>query len=194
MPSSDLWYPGRIPLCTPQVIRGLEQYLEALRSSVEKQDTTYVHVARRVHEDIHAVLYEEGLDCIGSDTDINDLLTLLLRTQQAVEACAERDLWNDLEDIIDAIDTVRWSLLMKQEGGATDDGEQPGVVATPDPDERLGDRASDEAYTRETDWTGNTVAREFEAQAALPCCDDEDEEENLDGFDDEFEEPSLELR
>ena len=192
MPSSDLWYPGRIPLCTPQVIRGLALYLEALRSAVDSRDPNYVIVAGRVHQDIHDVLYAEGLDCIGSDTDINDLLSLLLRTQQAVEACAQRDLWDDMDEIIDAIDTVRWSLLMKQEGGATDDGEQPGTTATPNPDERLGAGADSDAYTRETDWTGDTVAREFEAQAALSSRDVEDQEEDLD-FDDEFEEP-LELR
>jgi hypothetical protein len=178
-------------LCTPQVIRGLGRYLEALRSAVDLHDPTFVMVAGRVHQDIHAVLYAEGLDCIGSDTDINDLLSLLLRTQQAVEACAERDLWDDMDEIIDAIDTVRWGLRMKQDGGATDDGEQPGAVTTSDPDERLANWADDETYTGETDWTGDTVARQFQSEAALPGGDDE-EEEDLDGFDDVFDEPLLE--
>lgn len=179
MASSDLWYPGRIPLCTPQVIRGLESYLEALQLAVDLRDTTFVQVAGRIGHDIHGVLYQEGLDCLGSDTDINDLLALLLQTQQAVEGCAQRDLWEDMDDIIDAIDTVRWGLILKQNGGGTDDGKQPGAVTTPDPDEGLASGTDREEDPGETGWTDGDDYHQFQAEEALPLCDDEDEGEDL---------------
>ena len=179
MPSSDLWYPGRVPLCTAQVVRGLGLYLEALNTAIELEDTVYVQVAGRVYQDIHQVLYAEGLDCLGSDTDINDLLGLMERTQQAAEACAQRDAWDDLADVADAIDTVRWGLRMKQDGGGTDDGEQPGAVTTHDPDERFASGANGTANPGEEHWAGDGDADQFKAEEALPLCDDEDEGEDL---------------
>lgn len=179
MPSSDLWYPGRIPLCTSQVVRGLTLYLEALRTATEREDTNYILVAGHIHEDIHKILYAEGLDCLGSDTDINDLLALLEQTQQAVEACAQRNAWDDLEDVIDAIDTVRWSLMIKQNGGGTDDGEQPGAVTTPNPHERPTDGSDSETDPGEEHWSDRDVYDQFKAEEALPLCDDENEDEDL---------------
>lgn len=179
MPSSDLWYPGRIPLCTPQVIRGLGQYTEALRSTVELQDTTYVEVADRIHRDIYEVLFEEGKDCLGSDTDINSLLNMLIQAQEAVELCAEQKCWDELDDVIDAIDTVRWSLILKQEAGGTDDGEEPGSVATPDPDSRASRGSYDEKEPRETDWSQYPTVDQLKAEAEIPSFEDE-EEESLD--------------
>jgi len=174
--SSDLWYPGRIPLCTPQVVRGLDSYIEALQTAIVRQDTTYIEVANRIHQDIYATLFEEGRSCLGSDTDINSLLTLLMRSQQAAVLCAQRNCWEDLEDVINAIEVVRWSLALKQEKGGTDDGEEPGAVATPDPDggtARRSDRAPDPG---QTDWTDYPDADFFKAQAEIPSCDEENED------------------
>jgi hypothetical protein len=117
-----LWYPGRIPLCAPLVVQGLEHYIAALDMTVLRRDPTHAETAQRIYKDVYAVLYAEGLDCLGTDTDINALLTLLKQGQHAAELCVRNGCWDDLTAVIDAIDTVRWSLALKHDQGGTDDG------------------------------------------------------------------------
>lgn len=176
--SSPLWYPGRIPLCTPQVVYGLQQYIDTLRTAAIYQDTTSIGKTNRIYQDIHAILYEEGCSCLGSDADINNLLALLTHTQQAVEACAQHSCWDDLEDVIDAIDTVYWSLQLKQENGGTDDGEEPGVVATTDAYGRATDRPDRTQDTQQAERLDD-ARRKLEAEGTVPGSDETTEEAEL---------------
>ena len=166
-----LWYPGRIPLCAPLVVQGLEHYIATLSMAALRQDPTHVETAQRIYKDVHAILYDEGLDCLGSDTDINALLTLLAQTQQAAELCVQNDCWDDLHDVIDAIDQVRWSLAMKHEQGGTDDG-QDCTAPTPTTNQGPG------MWTSSAQGSGEEDGPEYEgdpseAEGALPGCDEE---------------------
>lgn len=176
--SNDLWYPGRIPLCTRQVIRGLQHYIETLHTAIYQQDATQITVANRIHQDIYKVLYEEGCSCLGSDADINNLLTMLIRAQQAAELCAQQNCWDDLYDVINAIDTVRWNLITKQDNGGTDDGEEPGVVATTDAYGRAICRSDCTEDTQQAERLDD-ANRRSEGESKVSSCDEAAEEEAL---------------
>jgi hypothetical protein len=120
--SYNIWYPGRIPLCSVQVIQGLEQYIETLNQAIKTKSSESIEKAERIYQDIYETLWQEGIDCLGSDTDINDLLTLLARSNQAAHLCAKADCWHDLEIITNALSTVQYGLIAKQNNGGTDDG------------------------------------------------------------------------
>lgn len=171
-----LWYPGRIPLCAREVIYGLGQYLDLLREAVTQRSADYVISANGPHSFVIDRLTAEARDCLGSDPDINDLINMLQASQQAAELCVQRDCWDDLDDVIDAVDTVRWSLIHKLENGGTDDGDsRPRTAPPPDADEPAGDWTNDPTEPGETDWTACPNVDQLKAEEAIPSCDGEED-------------------
>jgi hypothetical protein len=110
---SDIWYPGRPPLSTPDIIAGLTYYTDALQGCADQCTSACLERAEQICADTLAVLNEESDDCLGSDTDVNALIDFLPQSLRAAVLCVKHERWDELEEVISHVDAVKWSLRAK---------------------------------------------------------------------------------
>jgi hypothetical protein len=120
---TDVWYPGRPPLKSPEIIQGLTHYIDALQRGQIEQ-------ANRICDDLMDVLEEESDDCLASDTNINALISTLPNTFKAATLCVQHGHWDALEDLIASIDVVRWALINRLDA-ATGENDGRRTTSTP---------------------------------------------------------------
>lgn len=108
---TSIWYPGRPPLRAPEIITALKHYAYVLQNGRDQRTGDYLEKAARLCEHAATILEAETADCLGSDTDINDLLVLLPQTLKAARACTANGAWDVLTEVIDSIEDVRWAMV-----------------------------------------------------------------------------------
>lgn len=169
---SDVWYPGRPPLRTPEIVEGLTHYLGALQGCADQCTSAYLEQANQICDHVLSILQEESDDCLGSDTDINALMKLLPQSFRAAVLCATQDAWDNLEEIISNIDAVRWSLIYKLDKiteGGTDDRRSTATKTSG----RATLRPHSRENTEQTHWTQGSTPEQHEAEEALRSRDKE---------------------
>lgn len=172
---TDVWYPGRPPLKTPEIVEGLTHYLGALQVCADQCTSAYLEQAEQICDHILTVLQEESDDCLGSDTDINSLIELLPQSFHAAVLCVKHGCWDDLEEVISNVDAVKWSLIYQldavTEGGDDERRPTPPEAAgrtTPWPD---GGEDAEQEH-----WAQGPTPGQLEAEEALPGGDEEEDE------------------
>lgn len=167
---TDVWYPGRPPLRSPEIIEGLTHYVAALEVCGHQCAPEYLEMAEKVGQHILDVLEEESADCLGSDTDTNELIEMLPETFKAAVLCVQHGQWDDLEDITASVDAVRWALINKLEA-ATEGADNGRGTASPPPPETPGRAApwthgSEDAEQKH--WAEGPTPDQLQAEEALP--------------------------
>jgi hypothetical protein len=170
---ADLWYPGRIPLCTQEILPALRLYVHMLQDAVLHEDGNMVIQARGPQTHVLNFLTAEARACLGSDTDINGLIELLRNSYHAAAVCCQRNDWNSVAEIAEAIDEVFWGLHRKHELGGVDDGKEPQRVAPPEQPERCSP-GSDGAESAEQEDGAELEDAYREAEEALQSGYDEE--------------------
>lgn len=107
---SDVWYPGRPPLKTPEIIQGVSGYARALARCSDEATSEYLEEAERWHDDVLSVLKEEAHDCLSTDPDINGMIEALPQTLHAAKACVGQREWELLDGLAAQIEALSWAL------------------------------------------------------------------------------------
>lgn len=81
--TSQLWYPGRVPLCTNELLWLLTQLAENLHKLSKTRDGTYLGIIDTIVGDAIHVLSEESASCLHTDETIKSLVEFLNTTCQA---------------------------------------------------------------------------------------------------------------
>lgn len=170
---TDVWYPGRPPLKTPEIVEGLTHYMGALQVCADQCTAEYLERAKRICDHIMEILQEESDDCLNSDTDINALMELLPRSLRAAALCVKHARWDALEEIISSVDAVKWSLIYKL-NDITEGGNNEQRATSPEASGRTTPWPDSGEDTEQAHWAQGPTPDQLEAEETLRSGDEED--------------------
>jgi hypothetical protein len=172
---TDVWYPGRPPLRTPEILAGLTHYLGALQVCVDQCTSAYLEQAEKISDHVMEILQEESRDCLGSDTDINALMELLPQSFAAAVLCVKHGHWDTLEEVINGVDAVKWSLIYKLDG-LTEGGDDGRQHPSPESSRRTTPWPDGGEDAEQEHWAQGPTPDQLEAEEAIPGGDEEEDE------------------
>lgn len=111
---STLWYPGRPPFCTDELVLLLDTFVETLHELNAAQDVTRLEVLELVKDDALVTIEEESEECLGTDSLLNNLRTLFDDAMTVAHNAFERKDWNSLLELATNMLVVRNELKEKQ--------------------------------------------------------------------------------
>ena len=172
---TDVWYPGRPPLRSPEIIEGLTHYVAALEVCGHQCAPEYLEMAEKVGQHILDVLEDESADCLGSDTDTNELIEMLPETFKAAVLCVQHGHWDALEDITASVDAVRWALINKLEAAIEGADHGRGTTTPPETPGRTAPWSHGSEDPEQKHWAEGPTIGQLQAEEALPSVEEEDE-------------------
>jgi hypothetical protein len=171
---TDVWYPGRPPLKTPEIVEGLTHYLGALQVCADQCTSAYLEQAEQICDLVMDILQEESDDCLGSDSDINALIELLPQSFHAAVLCVKHGRWDDMEDVINSVDAVKWSLIYKLDA-ITEGGDDERRTTPPEASGRTTCWPNGGEDPEQEHWAQGPTPDQLEAEEALPSRDEEED-------------------
>ncbi|MBU1891211.1 hypothetical protein KJ782_07055 [Patescibacteria group bacterium] len=112
---TDVWYPGRAPLKSPEIISDLAHFTGYLTQCLNNRDASALDGAAATCAHCLAIALEESDECLGSDTTLNALMKMLPLVLRAAQLCVANQSWDDLDPLIADVDAVRWGFIQQLE-------------------------------------------------------------------------------
>lgn len=150
---SDLWYPGRHPFCTPELIDLLGYAIEALARLIAEEDGSQLDTLEGVCDAALIAITEESEACLGTDENLQSLHSLFLDSFKGAVQFYKGKAWRNIYELATNLALARNQLIEAVEG-ATDDGR---AIQT-DTDNGAG-TGSDEATSAEQTHEARTAGR-----------------------------------
>jgi hypothetical protein len=97
--TSKLWYPGRVPMCTDEVIWLFSRLAETLHQLAKTRDGTLLGVVDTIVEDAQAHLLRESVDCLHTDETIKNLLEFCKTVLEASHALYNNRSWRGITNL-----------------------------------------------------------------------------------------------
>ena len=159
---SDLWYPGRHPFCTKEVIDLLSHAIEALLKLIAEEDGTHLETLEGVCDAALITLDEESNECLGTDENLHSLYALFADTFRGAVLFYKGKAWKNIYELATSMQVVRDQLIETMEG-ATDDGR----IISPEGDGGPGAGANDTTSSEQTDTPEPSEEHQQESTGVL---------------------------
>ena len=158
---SDLWYPGRHPFCSKEIVGLLDQAIETLTLLIVEEDGTYLLPLEKICVDGITLTEDELDDCFGTDDNLHNLHALFVNTCAGAPKFYQAKAWEHLLELATQLRIAQNALIEIIEGatdGRTTSSETPGGT-------RAGTNGASSA--RKEDAPGTATGSEHESQSAL---------------------------
>lgn len=110
-----LWYPGRPPFCSDELIWLLTQFVETLHELNAEQDGTKLEVLELLADEALTHIEEESNECHGTDSTLNSLRKLMEEAFKGATLAFQNRAWDSLFEIATNILVVRDELREKHD-------------------------------------------------------------------------------
>ena len=105
-----IWYPGKPPECTPELLQHLTSALESFDSLVAHKDGTYLGNIALSFREMYALVRAEQDACLDTDLALRDLRTFCEQVPVAAGITYESADWQALFDLAVGVTDVHQSL------------------------------------------------------------------------------------
>jgi hypothetical protein len=110
-----LWYPGRPPFCSDEVIWLLTQFVDTLHELTAAQDATRLQVLEAIAEDALSEIEAESAECNGTDRVLNTLRTLFNDAFKGAVLAYQNQAWDSIFEIATNMLVIRDELREEHE-------------------------------------------------------------------------------
>lgn len=111
----SLWYPGRPPFCSDELIWLLTQYIETLHELNVDHDGHKLEVLFLLADEALIYVEDESDSCNGTDSVLNNLRELFHKATEGAKLAFQNQAWDSLFEIATNITVVRDELREKHE-------------------------------------------------------------------------------
>lgn len=112
---SQLWYPGRVPFCTDELVQQLSLFVEVLHELTATQDSTRLQMLELIKDDAIVTLDRERRECFGTDATLNNLHQLFNDAMRVSLGAFRSGNWDALFELATNMLVVRDELMEEQE-------------------------------------------------------------------------------
>lgn len=101
-----LWYPGRSPFCTAELINLLEHFIDNTHKLIATRDDRFLCTLKHITRTIHTVMAQENNACYGTDRMLNALRILFENTLTSIQRAWQNDNFDAIFEIATNIRVV----------------------------------------------------------------------------------------
>jgi hypothetical protein len=159
---SDLWYPGRHPFCSEEVIDLLGHAIEALTLLVSSEDGTHLESLEGVTDAALITIGGENEECLGTDENLHSLYALFADTFKGAVLFYKGKAWRNIYELATNMQVARDQLIEAVEG-ATDNGR----IISPEGDGGPRAGADGSTSSEQEDPPGTSEERQCQSEGAL---------------------------
>lgn len=158
---SELWYPGRHPFCSKEVVDLLNQAVETLTFLIANEDGTRLIALEKICVDGITITEDELEDCLGTDDNLHLLRALFIDTCVGAPKFYQAKAWEQLLELATQLTVARNALIEIMEG-ATD-----GRTTSTETTGGTGSRPDSAPCAGKEDTTGTATEREQSGEGPL---------------------------
>lgn len=117
----DLWYPGRPPFCSQQLIKYLDEIIDILAFTISDQSGERLPNLEAICSAAVTLIADENADYLDTDESLNGLYSLFEDTYRGALLFYRGQAWEQLMSLATHLGVAQNYLINALEG-ATDDG------------------------------------------------------------------------
>ena len=107
---SDIWFPGRTPLCCRELLEDLSQIGESICLLLQTKDSCHLEVIEALINNCLLLIDTESNDCLSSDATLNNLRTFFEEVAKASMVFYKNNAWQTLRELATCVFAVRGEL------------------------------------------------------------------------------------
>lgn len=120
---SQLWFPGRPPMCSNELIWLTGQFAETLFELIANRDPDKLGVLECITADALFHIIDESEECLGTDDVLNNIQELFEKSMNGAITYYKAGAWDHLLELATSMTTVRDQLI--EEMGKVQDATSP---------------------------------------------------------------------
>jgi len=93
---SELWFPGRPPMCSDQILPLFTRYFETLLDLGESKNGTALELLENIQDDALMYIEGENATCLNTDPILTKLKEMLINTTEAARLAYLHQAWSEI--------------------------------------------------------------------------------------------------